>query len=118
MISGKSLEDGLRRIYIDKEVLEMTEILLANNRYIDLYVFHGVDEPNIVHMSCMLTEAKENSYKEGTTTPRRPPLSSIKQTWLTYEDTGSSENDNASSSAICITRKHGSLKNPYQQNHI
>ena len=49
LIPGKSLEDGLRRVYADKEVLQMAEIVLAYG-CIDLYVWHGVDEPNVVPM--------------------------------------------------------------------
>ena len=46
---GKSLDEGLRRVYDDKEVLQMSEIVLRN-RCIDLYVLHEVDEPKIVPM--------------------------------------------------------------------
>ena len=42
LILGKSLEDGLRRVYADKEVLQMVEIVLAYG-CIDLYVLHWVD---------------------------------------------------------------------------
>ena len=49
LIPGKSLDEGLRRVYNDKEVLEMIDIVVAN-RFIDLYVLHGVDEPEIVPM--------------------------------------------------------------------
>ena len=48
-IQGKILDEGLRRVYNDKEVLQISEIVLGN-RCIDLYVFHGVDEPKIVPM--------------------------------------------------------------------
>ena len=34
---------GLRRVYNDKQVLEMTDIVVAH-RFIDLYVLHEVDE--------------------------------------------------------------------------
>ena len=47
LILGKSLEEGLKRVYDDKEVLQMSEIVLGN-RCIDLYVLHGVDEPKIM----------------------------------------------------------------------
>ena len=49
LIQGKSLDDGLRRVYADKEVLQMVEIVLAYG-CIDLYVLHGVDEPKVVPM--------------------------------------------------------------------
>ena len=49
MIQRKSLDEGLRRVYDDKEVLQMSEIVLRN-RCIDLYVLHEVDEPKIVPM--------------------------------------------------------------------
>ena len=49
LIPGKSLYEGLRRVYNNKEVLQMSEIVLGN-RPIDLYVLHGVDEPKIVPM--------------------------------------------------------------------
>ena len=49
LILGKSLEDGLRRVYVDKEVLQMAEIVLAYG-CIDLYVLHGVNEPNVMSM--------------------------------------------------------------------
>lgn len=63
MIIGKSLEDGLTRAYTNKEVLEMTEILLTNNMCIDLYVLHVVHEPRIVHMPFILTTTKKNLPK-------------------------------------------------------
>ena len=47
LILGKSLDEGLKRVYNDKEVLEMTDIV-AKNRFIYLYVVHGVDEPKFV----------------------------------------------------------------------
>ena len=49
LILVKSLENGLRRVYADKEVLHMDEIVLAYG-CINLYVLHGVDEPNVVPM--------------------------------------------------------------------
>ena len=49
LIPGKSLDEGLRRVYNAKEVLEMIDIVVAN-RFINLYVLHGVDEPEIVPM--------------------------------------------------------------------
>ena len=36
-------------MYVDKEVLQMAEILLAYG-CIDLHVLHEVDEPNVVPM--------------------------------------------------------------------
>ena len=41
-------------MYADKEVLQMAEIVLAYG-CIDLYVFHGVDEPNVVPMIVTVT---------------------------------------------------------------
>ena len=38
LIPGKSLEKGLRRVYDDKEVLQMSEIVFGN-RCIDLFCF-------------------------------------------------------------------------------
>ena len=49
MIPSHILEEGLRRVYADKEGMQMTEIVLENG-CIDLYVLHGVDEPNIMPM--------------------------------------------------------------------
>ena len=49
LILGNNIEDGLRTVYADKEVLHMVEIVLAYG-CIDLYVLHGVDEPNVVPM--------------------------------------------------------------------
>ena len=49
LIRIKRLNEGLRRVYDDKEVLQMAEIVLEND-CIDLYVLHGVDEPSIVSM--------------------------------------------------------------------
>ncbi|XP_021725070.1 uncharacterized protein LOC110692374 [Chenopodium quinoa] len=43
LIPGMSLESGLRKVYDDKEVLEMTEIV-KKQKYIQVYVVHGVDE--------------------------------------------------------------------------
>ena len=40
---------GLRRVYNDKEVLQMSEIVLGN-RCIHLYVLHEVDENKILPM--------------------------------------------------------------------
>ena len=48
-ILGKSLDEGLMRAYDDKEVLQMSEIVLGN-RCIDSYVLHGVNEPKIAPM--------------------------------------------------------------------
>ena len=42
LIIGKSLGEGLRRVYDDKEVLQMDEIVLENG-CMDLYVLHGLD---------------------------------------------------------------------------
>ena len=42
LIPCKSLDEELRRVYNDKEVLELTNIVVAN-RFIDFYVLHGVD---------------------------------------------------------------------------
>ena len=39
LIPSKRLYEGLRRVHI-----------IATNRFIDLYVLHGVDEPKIVTM--------------------------------------------------------------------
>ncbi|KAK9732443.1 hypothetical protein RND81_04G000600 [Saponaria officinalis] len=47
LLPGKSLEEGLRKVYNDKEVLEMIDIV-AKNKVIDLYVEHGVDQPVIL----------------------------------------------------------------------
>ncbi|KAL2937954.1 hypothetical protein RDABS01_021403 [Bienertia sinuspersici] len=44
---GKSLDQGLRRVYADSEVLEMDEIGIKN-RGIDLYVLYSVDKPDIL----------------------------------------------------------------------
>ena len=49
LIPVKSLDEGLRRVYDDKEVLQMSEIVVGN-RCIDLCALHGVDEPKIVPM--------------------------------------------------------------------
>ena len=49
LIPGKSFEDRLRRVYVDKEVPQMAEIMLAYG-CIELYVLNGVDEPNVVPM--------------------------------------------------------------------
>lgn len=45
----------------------MTEILLVN-KCINLYVFHGVDEVEIVFMPCILTLAQKILKKRGLTT--------------------------------------------------
>ena len=42
LIPSKSLDEELRRVYNDKEVLELTNIVVAN-RFIDFYVLHEVD---------------------------------------------------------------------------
>ena len=47
LILGKSLDEELRKVYNDKEVLEMTNIVAAN-RFINLYMVHRVDEPKFV----------------------------------------------------------------------
>ena len=82
LIPGKSLEDRLRRVYVDKEVLHMVEIVLAYE-CIDLYVLHGVDEPNVVPMIYTLAqEAQQESQQEAQQhmrkmTPRRPTFQSV-----------------------------------------
>ena len=71
LISGKSLEDRLRRVYVDKEVLQMAEIVFAYG-CIDFYVLHGVDEPNFVPM--IDTSAQEAQQHRRRMTLRRPTL--------------------------------------------
>ncbi|KAL2930452.1 Plasmid recombination enzyme type 3 [Bienertia sinuspersici] len=46
-LCGKELDQGLRRVYADSEVLEMAEIGIKN-RGIDLYVLYSVDKPDIL----------------------------------------------------------------------
>ncbi|KAL2922604.1 GTPase-activating protein BEM3 [Bienertia sinuspersici] len=47
LIPGLNLDNGLRKVYTDKEVLEMAAIV-NKNRAIDLYVVHGVDKAEVV----------------------------------------------------------------------
>ena len=67
LIPGKSLEEGLRRVYAGKEVLQMAKIVLAYG-CIDLYVLHGVDEPNVVLI--INTTAQEAQQNKRKMTPR------------------------------------------------
>ena len=81
LIQGKSLNGWLRRVYDDKEVLQMSEIVLGN-RSIDLYLLHGVDEPKSVPMidatipingaSGKGTIQKKAQQRRRKLTPRRP----------------------------------------------
>ncbi|CAH9146031.1 unnamed protein product [Cuscuta epithymum] len=49
LIPGMTLDKGLRKVYNDKEVLEMSAILVQS-RSLDMYVLHGLDEPDMVEM--------------------------------------------------------------------
>ena len=77
LIPGKSLYERLRRVYNDKEVLEMTNIIGAN-RFIDLYVVHGIDEPRFVPLIGALRQEtlkkKAQQPHKRKLTPRRPPF--------------------------------------------
>ncbi|KAH9623671.1 hypothetical protein KSS87_000247 [Heliosperma pusillum] len=43
-----SLDKGIRKVYDDKEVLEMAKYLTLHG-IIELFVLHGVDEPDVLH---------------------------------------------------------------------
>ncbi|CAH9125871.1 unnamed protein product [Cuscuta epithymum] len=47
LIPGLTFDKGLRRVYNDKEVLEMTEILMRF-KSLDCYVLHGIDKEDLV----------------------------------------------------------------------
>ncbi|KNA09920.1 hypothetical protein SOVF_149160 [Spinacia oleracea] len=47
LLPNKGLKDGLMRVYTDKEVLEMAEVVLKY-RSIELFVLHGVDQPVVL----------------------------------------------------------------------
>ncbi|CAH9106999.1 unnamed protein product [Cuscuta epithymum] len=49
LVPGLPLDNGLRRVYNDREVLEMSEIVLKA-RSLDLYVVHGLDQAEQVIM--------------------------------------------------------------------
>ena len=70
LIPGKSLDEGLRRVYNDKKVLEMTNIV-ATNRFIDLYVVHEVDEPKFVPL--IGASGKESPKKKAQQPLKRKP---------------------------------------------
>ncbi|KAL2906117.1 TOM1-like protein 6, partial [Bienertia sinuspersici] len=47
LMSHSILDEGLRRVYNDKKVLEMAEVVLKH-KALDLYVVHGVDVPEVI----------------------------------------------------------------------
>ncbi|KAL2943716.1 UDP-N-acetylglucosamine--N-acetylmuramyl-(pentapeptide) pyrophosphoryl-undecaprenol N-acetylglucosamine transferase [Bienertia sinuspersici] len=81
LMPGMSLAEGLRRVYSDLEVRQMGKILLKY-RCIDLYVLHGVDEPELldepqqlnpsVEPTTNVTE-KTKPNKPEKLTPKRGP---------------------------------------------
>ena len=76
LILGKILDEGLKRVYDDKEVLEMVDIVVAN-RFIDLYVVHGVDKEKFVPLiSASGQETPKKKVQQPLMRkliPRRPP---------------------------------------------
>ncbi|KMS65583.1 hypothetical protein BVRB_034500, partial [Beta vulgaris subsp. vulgaris] len=78
LIPGKTLDDGLRIVYRDKEVLEMGEIAMKS-RCIDLYVLHGVDEPQVVEGNLLDWATKQPELSEGPdqTQPSQGPEASL-----------------------------------------
>ncbi|CAH9113065.1 unnamed protein product [Cuscuta epithymum] len=50
LVPGLPLDNGLRRVYNDREVLQMSEIVLKA-RSLELYVVHGLDQEERVAMS-------------------------------------------------------------------
>ncbi|KAL2900866.1 Midasin [Bienertia sinuspersici] len=48
LLPRMSFESGLRNVYSDSEVREMVDIAYEN-RLLDLYVVHGVDEPEVLN---------------------------------------------------------------------
>ena len=74
LISSLSLEEGLMRVYANKEMLQIAKIVLTNG-CIDLHVLHGVDEPNIVPIiDSSSQEAQQHTRKM---TPRMPTPKSV-----------------------------------------
>ncbi|KAL2922951.1 Bifunctional protein GlmU [Bienertia sinuspersici] len=47
LMPHSTLDEGLKRVYNDKEVLEMAEVVLKH-KALDLYVVHGVDLPEVI----------------------------------------------------------------------
>ncbi|CAH9121765.1 unnamed protein product [Cuscuta epithymum] len=66
LITGLSLDKGLRRVYNDKEVLQMSEIVLKA-RSLKMYVVHGLDQAELVVMlpSIQNTEPRTESANEN-----------------------------------------------------
>ncbi|KNA06637.1 hypothetical protein SOVF_179230 [Spinacia oleracea] len=72
LVPGKNMNNGLRRVYSDTEVLEMTAFA-KKNRCIDLYVLHGVDTPVVLPIDpAELQAALEKVHPPKTTTPPPP----------------------------------------------
>ncbi|KAL2894560.1 Mediator of RNA polymerase II transcription subunit 13 [Bienertia sinuspersici] len=47
LMPHSTLDEGLKRVYNDKEGLEMAEVVLKH-KALDLYVVHGVDLPEVI----------------------------------------------------------------------
>lgn len=75
---GCSLDDGLKRVYDDAEVRTMTEIV-EKSRSIDLFVLHGVDEPDVVN-DVLLPLPQPTQDRPQKLIPRRAPLKPDNQT--------------------------------------
>ncbi|KAL2900059.1 Glycine dehydrogenase, partial [Bienertia sinuspersici] len=48
LMPHSTLDEGVKRVYNEKEVLEMAEVVLRH-KALDLYVVHGVDVPKIFY---------------------------------------------------------------------
>ena len=47
LFPGKSLDEGLRKVYTDNEVRELIDIVM-NSKVVELYVVYGTDNPEVI----------------------------------------------------------------------
>ncbi|XP_056698605.1 extensin-like [Spinacia oleracea] len=64
-----TLENGLRRVYTDKEVREMTTVAKMIS-CLEVYVLHGVDEPDLIPITSAQFEPQRNQEDKQKTPPK------------------------------------------------
>ncbi|KAL2894817.1 Antiviral helicase SKI2 [Bienertia sinuspersici] len=78
LIPGLNLDNGLRKVYTDKEVLEMAAIV-NKNRAIDLYVVHGVDKAEVVDPKELQNALNTQQVKVNSSSRGKPSTSQTLQ---------------------------------------
>ncbi|KAL2938258.1 hypothetical protein RDABS01_021707 [Bienertia sinuspersici] len=96
LIPKSNLDEGLHRVYSDKEVLEMGEIVKIN-RVIELYVQHGIDVQEIIPSNEINDELvgveKEKSSEEDLKTTTKKLVSTQQRSSPRCKPTTSTDKD-------------------------